>query len=400
MNVKIRAFFITHVIVCCLAFSLRAQDKFQADERISVDIPVRHDLYLAAKNIIVKAPVYGDLRAAAGEVEILDTINGDLSIAGGTVSIMGPVQDDLIVFGGDININNNVTGDLIVMGGSVNIGREVIIAQDLVVFAGEVSVEGTVMGAVTLWGGEVRHLGESNGALSAKGGEVLLAGTMRGPVEAAAEVIVLEPGTRIYGELRYWMPEEKFAPDFDKAMINNTASYDSGLALDQEDTWLGFTVPWVILVIAYFLSVLLMLAFLIWLFDKPFIRTSEKLRENFMASFGYGILYFLGMPLVIGLLLFTIVGIPLGLFFLFAYGFSLLFGHLIAAVILTCTIKEQYQYHWNKGTMILVAFLVFATIRGLTLTPILGLFLSVLLVGACFGAIIMTAMKKQRAVPA
>jgi len=397
---KLCAFLIIPVLLGQFAGNLWAQDKFRADERISVEVPVQHDLYLAAENISVKAAVYGDLRAAAGDINVQDTISGDLTVAGGTVYIMGPVLDDLMAFGGNININSSVAGDLIVLGGTVNIGQDVSIAQDLVVFAGKVNLEGKVMGEVSLWGGELRYLGESAGAVSARGGEVLLDGTIRGPVEVAAESIALGSDASIHGELRYWLPDQEEAPDFDQAMVNTTARYDSALAPDQEDTWLGFTIPWGMLVIAYFLSVLLMIAFLIWLFDKPFTRASEKLREDFMASFGYGILYFLGMPLLIGLLLFTVVGIPLGLFFLFAFGFSIVFGHLIAAVVFTCTIKEQYHYHWNKGTMILVALLVFATIRGLTLTPVLGLFLSVLLVGACFGAIIMASMRKQSAVAA
>lgn len=391
------AFFLLSLFSPRLSF---AQEKFQADERITVDSALRHDLYLAAEYVGVNAPVYGDLRAAAADIKVQDTIRGDLTVAGGTVNVSGPVLDDLVAFGGDINIMSTVAGDLIVMGGTVNIGREVTVDQDLVVFSGEVTMEGKIGGDVKAWGGEILMLGETAGAVAASGGEITIGGTFRGPIQLTAESISLEPDANMYGDLRYWLPEGQPVPDFDRAMVNASALYDASLSREEIATWLGIPIPWFTIAIIYFLSALLMIAFFHWVFDKPLVRASQKLREDFMGSFGYGVLYLLGMPMLIGLLLFTLVGIPLGLLLLFGYSFSILFGHMIAATVFTSTINEQYKYHWSKGRKILVALLVFAVIRGLTLTPVLGLFLSVLVVGACFGALIMTAVRKKSAVPA
>ncbi|MEM8965117.1 MAG: hypothetical protein AAGE93_01785 [Bacteroidota bacterium] len=375
-------------------------DKFQAAEQITIDSPVNHDVYLAGERITVNAPVRGDMLAAAGTIILRDSLLGNLTAAGGTLTLNGPVLDDVFVMGGTVRVESPVAGDIIAMGGEVVIDKNVTSGQDVVVLSGEVQVNGTVAGNVIVRGGEVQLNGECQGNLEVQGGEITINGLVRGASSLAAERIELTPSAEMYGDVRYWLPEGTEPPDFSAALSGATAQFDESLNLEDDFSWLGNQVPWFSVALAYVLAVLLTIGFIFWVFPNKMDRAGKVLHEDFMRSFGYGILYLIGVPLVIALLLISFIGIPLGLVFLLAYGVTVAFGHVITSVVVAYSLRDRYQYDWGKGWMILVAFLIFSVLRMVTLTPFVGFFISVLLVGASLGALLIPLIRKEQPVAA
>jgi len=387
-------------LLLTLAAQAQTAEKFRADELVTVDAPVEHNLYVAGERITINASVRGDVLAAAGTIEVNDSINGDLTAAGGTVTLNSPVQEDVLALGGTIQVTEPVGGDLITMGGEVTLAGDTKASRDVVVFSGEARLDGTVVGNVIVYGGTVQLNGECRGNLEMKGGEITINGPVRGASALAADSITLGPDAQLYGPVRYWIPEEADPPDFASVLVGTTAERDESLYPEDDFPWPWQSVPWFLLALTYILAVLLIIGFIFWVFPQAMDRAGAVLHQDFMRSFGYGILYLVGVPLVIGLLMMSFIGIPLGLFFMFAYGFTLLFGHAIVSVVVTYSLRDRYQYDWSKAWMILVAFLVFSVLRTVTLTPLLGIFVSVLMVGACFGALIISLIRKEQPIAA
>ena len=377
-----------------------SSEKFRAAEQITIDTPVDHDLYVAGERIVINAPVRGDMLAAAGTITVLDSIQGDLTAAGGTITLNAPVLDDVLAMGGTMQIESLVQGDIIAMGGEVLINKNAQAGQDVVVLSGEVQLDGTVAGNVIVYGGEVQLNGECQGNLQVRGGEITINGTVQGESTLTADQITLDPEAQLYGNVRYWLPEDAEPPNFAAVLTGATVQFDASLQPEGEFSWLGSSIPWFSIGLAYVLAVLLIIGFIFWVFPRAMDRAGKVLHEDFMRSFGYGALYLVGVPLGVALLFLTVIGIPLGLFFLSAYFFTIMFGHIITSVVVTYSLRDRYQYQWGNGWMILVAFLVFSVLRMLTLTPLVGLFISALMVGACLGALMIPVVRRKQPIAA
>ncbi|MDZ7846444.1 MAG: hypothetical protein U5L96_06590 [Owenweeksia sp.] len=88
------------------------------------------------------------------------------------------------------------------------------------------------------------------------------------------------------------------------------ASFDPGLGRDFDgDDWSGPGLLGFILygVLASFLLTIL----LIFSFKKYFINAATRWKGDFFKSFGFGILYIVGVPVAIIVLFISIIGIPL-----------------------------------------------------------------------------------------
>ena len=119
--------------------------------------------------------------------------------------------------------------------------------------------------------------------------------------------------------------------------------------------WLAYTVSTLVLGL-----VLLMLARGL---DPASIRA---LRDRLGATIGFGLLWFVLLPIVAVLLLVTIVGIPLGLFLLFGLGLVYSIGYVVGGLALgRLVVKEPTSRY--------LAFLAgWGALRVIALVPFLG----------------------------
>lgn len=370
------------------------EQKFRAAEEVTITTAVSHDVYVAAGKIIVSAPVRGDLLAAGGSVMVRDQIEGDLILAGGDLVVDGAVGEDLLVMGGNVKVLQPVQGDLIVMGGDVTIDQDVTIGQDLVVMGGAVNVYGDIAGSMMARGGKLTLEGICQGDLDVKGGEVKLNGTVRGASTLAAETIDLGAAAKLYGHVNYWTEEGDI--DFSSALMENVkASFDERLSVE-DSSWVIQPFAWIPFVIAYLLSALLIIALLHVLLPKVMEQSGSMLNQEAVRSFGYGVLYFLAVPVAVALLMMSVVGIPLGLLLMAIYFFSVWFALSVAAVIITCQISDRYHYQWSRAMMVLVSLGTFLVLRAISFLPLIGFILVAVVVAACVGALLLSLFYKEK----
>lgn len=233
--------------------------------------------------------------------------NDQVVLTGQLLIVSDRTVDTAAIFNGPATIDGSVREDLFVLNGDTEISGTV--NGDVVVFNGDVSVRS---------GAEI-------------GGDLVTQSTPQ-----------VEDGATIRGS------QTNIATKFD---------YDMGAFAGRFVWWLGYTVSVLILG-------LLLLAFAPSL-DEAVV---EAIRTRLGSSIGWGVALFFLLPLAAVFLLVTVVGIPLGLFVLFALGLIYTLGYTVATHgVGRLVMRSSSRY---------VAFLIgLVILRALALIPIVGGFL-------------------------
>jgi cytoskeletal protein CcmA (bactofilin family) len=359
---------------------------FQGGRDKLITQPVEGDLYVNAK-------INGDLVAAGGTISVNDSVMGDALLAAGTLVLNGFINDDVRAAGGTIKITENVKGDVVVAGGEIEIAPDVSIFGDLISTGGTTILHGTVKGKVKLLGGEVHLNGTVEKDLEVKSGELFVNGRIMGKSSLAAEEITLMEGARFYQDVAYW--QEAGEMNFSNAMAAGKATFRPELQLDIDGTswyYLGFGS--FVFVLWYMLSALLLLFLFEYLFPELMKKAGYTANQDTARVLGYGILYLLGIPVISILLFITIIGIPVGVFTLVFYIFSIIVAHVISSVVLANWYNEKYGQHWSTISLVWVALGFFIGLRLISLIPVAGWLVSIIVVGIAFGAVIDTLRRK------
>ena len=250
--------------------------------------------------------------------------------------------DDQVVLTGQLIVPADATvGSAVLFDGTATIDGTV--EESLVVFNGDVVVNGTVSRDVVVFNGDVTI---------ASGAEV-------GGNLVSQTTPVVEEGATVRGEQQ----EITGRIDIDEIGFASRFAW-----------WVGYTASTLVLGL-----LLLLLA--------PGIDATitGAARDRIGASFGYGALAFIGIPIVAVLLLVTVVGIPLGVFVLLALA-------LIYTVAYVAGAHAVGRFVMKPPTSRYVAFLVgLAIVRALALIPILGGFAWVVVTILGFGVLLVGA---------
>ena len=383
------------ILILLLPWIIAGQ--FQSGDNINIRDTIGDDVYLAGDHLKVDAPVVGDLVAAGNELQIRDSIAYDVIAAGSDIWLSGTVGDDVRAAGGTIIIDSEVGDDLILFGGKVRITEEAIIRGNITVFAGQVDIEGDIEGEARISSGMIRMNGVIGGDARLKTGDLWIDGTIEGQSKIIADELKLGDQARFYGDVDYWSDDGEI--DFGNSLINAKASFKEEMVDESEDYPLGFFgIATLGFWMFYVISVFLLLVLLNWALRRFFPQVAHQLNEDLLKSLGYGLIYIVGIPLVIGICFMIIVGIPLGLFLLFTYIFSLLFGHLIVALLTTYYLNNRNERSWNFWTISILALAIAMILRIMTMIPILGFLISVFVIAVAYGAIYLTLSQPRKVV--
>jgi hypothetical protein len=349
---------------------------------------------VSGSTITVKAKIDGDLLAAGGTIKITEAVTGDVLTGGGTLIIDGKIGDDLRAVGGTIQVEKDVMGDVVVAGGNVEISPGTIVFGDLIVTSGKTTINGIVKGNAKLIGGDLYINGTIEKNLDVKGGTLFVNGIVFGESTLAAEQISILNRALFHQNVKYWQKNGEI--NFGDSLSSATASFQPQLALDVNDSnWYFLGYGSLVFVLFYLATALLLLFLFQHLFSAQLQQAASILDQQSVKALGYGILYLIGVPFIAILLLITVIGIPIGLFGLVMYIFTLAVAHIISSLVVAGWYNYKYHKNWNKNTLVWIAFAAFLLIKLLTIFPFFGWILSVLLVGISFGAIIDNLRQKK-----
>jgi len=352
--------------------------QFEAGDKVRLSEPSDDDLYMAGGEVTVDATVHGDCLLAGGKIAVNDSVTQDLIVGGGDIFLRGYVGDDVRVAGGTIEIDSEVMDDLIVFGGDVLLPPQAVIHGNVVCYAGELTIHGTV-----------------HGELKASGGEITIDGPIHGSASMSAESIEIGNRAEFGSDVSYWTEEGEV--DFGTSVKKGVAQFDESLSWDNEGysavgTFLGVGILFMFLFIAGGFLIVLLLE---WAFGKWFSGAASQVVSSWSRSLGVGVIYFVGLPILILVSFMIVIGIPIGVVGLALYIFSLVFGNFVAALVLAHLWKARNQKTWNLGVTALIALAIAVVLQLLTSIPFLGFLISFVVFCITYGAIILAIRSKK-----
>ena len=367
------------IAILLIAFcSMVAFGQAKKEGDILINKTQQDDTYHAGETIKVNAVVQGDLVIAGGKLIVNDSINGDLTAAGGELFINSYIADDVRIAVGRTTIDSEVGDDLVVFGGEVILTENAIIYGNLICFAGNIEMNGEVIGKLDI-----------------KGADVLINGTIKETSKIIGDDITIGSNAKFHKEVIYWHSDGEI--DFENSLVNTNAQFNEDFAKEKSDLSLTtFGTASFALWIYYMLSAFLVILVLHALFKNTFSASVERVENNWLKSFGFGLIYLFGIPLLIVFALLMIIGIPLGLFATVIFLFSLLFGHLIAALLLVYYFMYKKEKNWGFWRVTFLALLCAILLRLFTMIPIAGILLSVVILSITYGALTLKVVHSKK----
>jgi cytoskeletal protein CcmA (bactofilin family) len=344
--------------------SKQEDDTYLAGETIKVDAVINGDLFAAGRQLVTTDSIYGDLVAAGARLSIENYIADDVRIAAATIIVDSEIGDDLVVFGGDVRITENA-----------------VIRGNVIGFARDIEIEGTI-----------------DGKLDIEASKITINGEINDTSRIVSEDIVIGSNAKFYKDVEYWSSDDQL--DFKESLINSEAQFNEALEEEKSAVSLltfGMTsfTAWIF----YIVSVLLVILVFNGLFRNAFSNAVEGLEGNYLKSFGYGLIYLIGVPLAIAIAFLIGIGLPLGLLMTGVFIFSILVGHFISALVIAYYIKHKKEMSWNFWGITLLALLLTVVLRLLTNIPYVGILLAVVILATTYGALTLEVIhsKKQLA---
>jgi cytoskeletal protein CcmA (bactofilin family) len=339
------------------------------------------NLYMGGGQVRPTAPVEGDFLAVGGKITIDQSVKGDAMLAGGSIEVRAPVGDDVRAAGGDISIESTVGGELYVTGGNLAVTKTA-----------------KVSGPATLWGGTVTIDGKIDGPLVVRAQRIVLNGEVANNARLTAEDIELGPESKISGALSYAVAGEiKKAAG---ATIGGSTTRDDeqndqrgdGRSEGWERSWqrhMELNNPGWVGPLFTFFAMLACAAVFLLLFPGFSARATDKVNASPWLALVVGIGALLGVPVLAGLLILTILGIPVAIAVLAFFPFLLLVGYVVG--VLFVSRRAQQALHRGPAPsfgvtigFFALALLLVMLLARLPFVGVLALFLITMVgVGAC-----------------
>jgi len=333
--------------------------------------PVSEDQYVTSTSALIEGTIDGDLTVFSGSLTISGSVTGNVTVfSAGSVTV-----EESGVIGGSLN------------GAATSVSIAGIVVSDVFVAAGATVVEdsGSVGRDVMGFGGTVRIDGSVGRDVRGRSYRMTVDGAVEGDVDVAAQSLAIASTAVIGGDVLYRSSSE--ASISDSASIGGTVTQ-----LPSQSNFL-YGIVLTIANIVSFLGFIVAGLIVLWLARSTGSRAVGSMLTKPLRSFLVGVATVIVLPVLIGFLAITLVGIPVAIILLAIAVILFVVGAVPAVTAL--------------GHLILVkrgglfgAFLVGAVVWRLSIfIPWVGPFLFLIALVWGVGAWVMGVLAARRADP-
>lgn len=330
---------------------------------------VNHDYLVAKDNVTISGTVNGDVYAAGGNLNIDGTINGDLLVAGGNITISGVVKNDVRVAGGDITFTNaKVGGNVTALGGQIDIDDTTSIA-----------------GSLTGTGGKYKVMGHIGKGVTLGAGQATFGNSIGGDVNAGVGQLSFLPKAQVSGNVNYWSDNE--ASFAGSASVSGTVKQypPNNNHVNSRAITTGILGTIFFVKIADILVLLIVGLLLFALFPIYFKNASVYITTHFWMAALIGLIAIIITPIIIGLLFFTVIGIPLAIFLMVVYLFALWIARIFPILAIGQFVFTKSGRKTNPGWAYVVGLVIFIILE---LIPIVSTITDILVLLTGFGTLL------------
>ena len=280
------------------------------------------DLYHFSATVEIHGTQTGDLTAFCQRLEVTGTVDGDVNVWAQSIKLGGTVTESARVFCQSVEVTGTVEGDLVAFCADVEIAPGAHIIGDLTAGGARVAIHGTV-----------------EGSLEATGGEVILSGVIGEDAEIEADVVEIEPGASIVGDLNYKSRTELDPEETDA--IGGEISYLTKAREEHyssDDGGSGFMMS-----LGCMLVMLLIGLATLAVVPSPTTGTIvSTLKSDGLRSAGVGFITFIVVPVASLLVCILLITIPLVAIELMLFGLLVYLAKLPVAIMVGRLILERF----------------------------------------------------------
>lgn len=138
----------------------------------------------------------------------------------------------------------------------------------------------------------------------------------------------------------------------------------------------------------YHIGVFIFLMMFQYLFSSTLQKAADQALHHTLKSMLFGLVFLIAVPLVSVLLLVTILGIPVGLTLLFAYGIVVLLVNFITSVSVANWVNSFLKLKWGFWGLYALSLAFFLAIMLLFRIPIVGWIVLGVLSCLAFGSLL------------
>lgn len=370
------------VLLLALCFPARSAAAAEVIVDGAVTVPagatVRNHLYLAAGTVEVLGDIDGDLTVSVGFLNVVGDVTGGVTVAAGRAEIRGTIGRSVRAAGATVAVYGRVEGDVVVAGGLVTIVEGASIGGDVIAAGGAVTL---VDGASVA--GDVRGYAAS----------LALEGRVRGDVRITARRLLVAPGARIDGALRYRGPD---APGIQAgATIAGPIARIGFPRLLPGPSWLAWrwaTIPRLLLMLG-------LGAVLVLLLPRPLVALADGGRGDPVGTALLGVGVALFVPLLLLLFAILVVGLPVALLGAAAYVAVVYASQALVGLALGRAATRLARDDARRGPNLAAMALGVLLLGALRLVPVPAVGVAVAFVVAVWALGIAAAAGRDRLLP-
>jgi cytoskeletal protein CcmA (bactofilin family) len=325
--------------------------QFLAGRTVQIAADVSDDVFAAGRNVTLDSATVRNAMLAGYDVEQRGGSAADMMAAGANVTVGGAVEDDLLAAGRSLRVSSGGT-----------------IGGDARAIAETIDMEG--------------HIG---GSLRAVARRITITGEIAGKADLLAERIVVTSEATIAGDLIYRSETEAeiaagatIGGEVRRVEVDTSDIQSVGLAI------LGISL---VIALVWAIATLILVAVVQLAFPGLMTASVGRLVASPWSHLGGGVVILLVATALAGGLLFSVLGIPLGLALLMATAILELLGLVAVGYCIGLFVSRRSPSDVGHGGRVGWALVGVVIIGLVTLIPFLGAIVAGLAVAAGAGAV-------------
>ncbi len=280
--------------------------------------------WISAETITISGETLDDLFTVSTRLGLHGNFMGDVWSGGDNISAAGIFNDNLRLIGRLIQISGTLNGSLIAVGNTIKIDPTATIEKSIICLAETILCEGTIHGDTQI---------------IAK--KVTLNGAFTGDVSITAQEVIILPGTRISGNLKYTTPKEII---LSPAVILNGELTRTFEAAPAKHIFKPNLIGHYMLALATFITGLVFLG----LFPRYSGGSFHALNTSRGTCLLIGCAALFMLPITATILLFTLIATPLSILLFLFYFILLYLSKIIVALVLGSAILRRTEFNKQK----------------------------------------------------
>jgi cytoskeletal protein CcmA (bactofilin family) len=313
------------------------------------------------------------LYATGNNIDVAGTVQGDVICAGQSINISGTVTGDVLCAGQSVHIDGTIEGNIRIAGQNVTVSGSVgrnanIVAQNATTDSGS-KIGGDI--------GIVAQNSNINGSigrdLAAASGSATVNNTVGRNIHANVNQLTLQSEAQVQGYIDYTSSNNLDRQNGTE--VNGRITRHEPPAGQGDISWVGLGWAFTLYVV---ISMLIVALVLVLLMPRAFQTAANTALASMGKTILIGIAASILVPIIIVALMFTLIGIPLGILLLLAWLVILFLSGPFAAYLLGRLILRD-----SARNAVLVMLLGAVVLIILYLIPFLNIL--VLLLALWFG---------------